>query len=151
MSTFKFNEPTLLKGAVAVDDRGQLSFVNDFSFDGVKRFYCIQNHAKGFVRAWHGHKIEAKYFIALQGSFVVGAVPVDDWSSPSKTLKPFRTVLSATTPTVLAIPPGYANGLMNLTDDAKLMVFSTTTLEESKGDDYRFEARHWDIWKVEER
>ncbi len=40
---------------------------------------------------------------------------------------------------------------MSLTDDAKIIFFSTTTLEESQGDDYRFDARLWDCWRVEER
>ena len=42
-----------IKGAVHVDDRGEVGFVNDFDFDGVKRFYTIRNHRVGFVRAWH--------------------------------------------------------------------------------------------------
>jgi dTDP-4-dehydrorhamnose 3,5-epimerase len=60
-------------------------------------------------------------------------------------------VLAAKKPSVLFIPAGYANGFMSLTADAQLMFFSTSTLEESKGDDIRYDARHWDIWKVEER
>jgi dTDP-4-dehydrorhamnose 3,5-epimerase len=40
---------------------------------------------------------------------------------------------------------------MSLTADAKLMFFSTSTVEESRGDDYRYDARHWDPWQVEER
>ena len=60
-------------------------------------------------------------------------------------------MLSANKPSVLFIPPGYCNGFMSLTQDAKLMFFSTSTLEESRGDDIRFHARHWDIWQPEER
>jgi dTDP-4-dehydrorhamnose 3,5-epimerase len=40
---------------------------------------------------------------------------------------------------------------MSLTDDTRLIFFSTSTLEESKGDDVRYDARHWDIWTIEER
>ncbi len=60
-------------------------------------------------------------------------------------------MLSAGTPAVLYIPPGYANGFMSLTADARLAFFSTRTLAESQGDDVRFDARHWDIWDVVER
>lgn len=148
---FTFKEPTLIKGGISFDDRGSVTFANDFGFQGVKRFYMIANHKQGFVRAWHGHKEEGKFFLCVQGSLLVGAVAPDNWENPSKALKPFRTVLSASTPTILAIPPGYANGLMNLTDDAKLMVFSTSTLENALKDDIRFPARLWDIWSVEER
>src|ERR1700736_3786364 len=47
--------PELLRGALAVDDRGEVAFVNEFTFDGVKRFYTVASHFPGFVRAWHGH------------------------------------------------------------------------------------------------
>jgi dTDP-4-dehydrorhamnose 3,5-epimerase len=40
---------------------------------------------------------------------------------------------------------------MSLTVDAKIMFFSTSTLEESMKDDIRFPARRWDPWHVEER
>lgn len=149
--SFPYTEPTVIKGGVAVDDRGSVRFVNDFNFAEVKRFYQIQNHKPGFVRAWHGHKNEAKYFLCVSGSFLCGAVKVDDWSNPSKDLKVHRVVLSSETPAVLAIPAGYANGLMSLTEDAKLVVFSCSTLEQSLNDDIRFPGRYWDIWSVEER
>ena len=44
-------EPEIIKGGVAVDDRGCVRFVNDFDFKDVKRFYQISNHEKGFIRA----------------------------------------------------------------------------------------------------
>jgi len=144
-------EPTLLEGGLAVDDRGQVSFVNDFNFEGVKRFYMIANHNKGFVRAWHAHKKEAKYVMVVKGSFVLAGVKIDDWDNPSKDLEVKRFVLSDKKPSVLYIPAGYANGLMSLTDDAQLMIFSTSSIAESLGDDYRFDARLWDAWSVIER
>ena len=60
-------------------------------------------------------------------------------------------MLSAHKPSVLYIPAGYANGFMSLTSDLKLMFFSTSTLEQSQGDDFRYDARYWDIWQVVER
>lgn len=145
------DEPTLFAGGLAVDDRGALSFVNEFDFAGVKRFYVVSNHRRGFVRAWHAHKKEAKFVYVAAGSVVLGAVKIDDWKSPSKTLPVKRYVLSASKPSILHVPAGYANGFMNLTDDARVFFFSTTTMEESQGDDFRFDARHWDCWQVEER
>jgi len=140
-----------MAGGLAVDDRGELGFVNDFNFEGVKRFYTVANHRQGFVRAWHGHKREAKYVTAVSGAAVIGAVRVDNWDQPSRDVPVDRFVLSAHKPSVLYIPAGYANGFMSLTADLKLMFFSTTTLEQSQGDDFRFDARHWDIWQVVER
>jgi dTDP-4-dehydrorhamnose 3,5-epimerase len=145
------SEIKIYKGDIAVDDRGRLSFINDFNFEGVKRFYQVRNHRKGFVRAWHGHKIEAKYVTVVQGSAIIGAVKVDNWDSPSKELKPERWVMSGDKPQVIYLPAGYANGFMSLSDDLIILFFSTTTLQESMGDDFRFDARYWDIWDVVER
>jgi len=147
----KLPQPTLFAGGLAADDRGELGFVNDFHFEGVKRFYTVSNHRQGFVRAWHAHRREAKYVTAVSGAAVVGAVAIDDWEKPGTGLPVHRFVLSAHKPVVLYIPPGYANGFMSLTQDLKLMFFSTSTLEESAGDDIRFDSRHWDIWNVVER
>lgn len=59
-------EPQLLKGGLAVDDRGTVSFVNDFNFADVKRFYIVENHKQGFVRAWHAHRNESKYVMVVK-------------------------------------------------------------------------------------
>lgn len=149
--TLSAEEPTLIEGGLAVDDRGRLSFANAFDFTGVKRFYLIENHRSGFVRAWHGHKKEAKFFFVLSGAAVVGAVKVDDWANPSKALPVKRFVLAGDKPALLHLPAGFANGTMSLAEGTRIMVFSTTTLQESQGDDYRFDARHWDCWQVAER
>jgi hypothetical protein len=55
------------------------------------------------------------------------------------------------TPSVLAIPEGYANGFMSLEGETSVLFFSSSTVEESADDDVRFPARHWDPWQVEER
>jgi dTDP-4-dehydrorhamnose 3,5-epimerase-like enzyme len=146
-----FEKPVILSGGLAVDDRGEVGFVNDFRFKDVKRFYTVSNHRAGFIRAWHGHRKEAKYVTAVAGSAVVAAVKIDDWETPSRELPVERFVLSARKPAVLYIPSGYANGFMSLTDDLKLIFFSTSTLEESMGDDIRFDSRWWDPWNVAER
>jgi dTDP-4-dehydrorhamnose 3,5-epimerase-like enzyme len=144
-------EPVVLTGGLAVDDRGEVGFVNGFDFAGVKRFYTVRNHRAGFVRAWHAHRKEAKYVTAVSGAALVGAVRIDDWDKPSPSLPIVRHVLAAAQPKVLFIPAGYANGFMSLTDDTRLMFFSTSTLDESKNDDIRYDARQWNIWTIEER
>lgn len=136
---------------MAVDDRGEVGFVNSFTFENVKRFYTVTNHTQGFIRAWHAHQKEAKYVTVVQGAALIGAVKIDNWEHPSKEAEVYRSVLSAAKPAVLFIPAGYANGFMSLTQDAKLMFFSSSTLEESRGDDFRYDARTWDIWAVAER
>lgn len=135
-----------INGGVAVDDRGSVRFVNDFDFKDVKRFYQISNHEVGFVRAWHGHKKEGKYVYVPKGSFLVGAVEFDRYAAD-----PQKFILSAEKPQVLYIGPEHANGFMNLTPDAIIQFFSTSTLDESLGDDIRFNADRWDIWDIERR
>jgi dTDP-4-dehydrorhamnose 3,5-epimerase-like enzyme len=150
-SSKTFDKTVMMSGTLAVDDRGEVGFVNDFHFHGIKRFYTVSNHRAGFIRAWHGHRNEGKYVTAVLGSAVVAAVRIDDWENPSPKLSVDRFVLSAKRPSVLFIPAGYANGFMSLTDDLKLMFFSTSNLEESAGDDIRFDSRLWDPWQVVER
>jgi dTDP-4-dehydrorhamnose 3,5-epimerase len=143
--------PRLIEGGLAVDDRGEVGFVNDFSFDGVKRFYVVSNHRAGSVRAWHAHRREAKYVTVVRGAAVVAAVKIDDWDKPSKDAEVMRYVLAGARPGVLYVPPGYANGFMSLTPDACLVFFSTAGVEESRGDDVRYDARYWNPWSVIER
>jgi dTDP-4-dehydrorhamnose 3,5-epimerase len=144
-------KPILIKGGLSVDDRGAVSFVNEFNFADVKRFYVVENHKQGFIRAWHGHKKESKYVFVVKGSAVVAAVKVDNWENPSKDLQMNRYILSEKSPSILFIPAGYANGFMSLSEDTKLVFYSTSELKDSLNDDIRFDAHYWDAWKVEER
>ena len=143
--------PYVIEGGLAVDDRGTVAFANDFHLANVKRSYLVSNHRAGYIRAWHGRQREAQYIMAVQGTAVVGAVKIDDWESPSKDLPVQRYVLSEYKPSVVYIPPGYASGFMSLTAGAKLLFFSTASLEESRQDDIRYDARYWDPWGVAER
>jgi dTDP-4-dehydrorhamnose 3,5-epimerase-like enzyme len=157
------NEIRTFHGGIAPDDRGNVRFVNDFNFDGVKRFYQVENYDKGFVRAWHGHFQEGKYVYVAAGSALVGVVKLNAPKSQSVLRLPdigpvhspgelvHKCVLSAVSPKVLWIPPGHANGFKTLEDNTKILFFSTSTLEESKGDDYRFPYDQWNIWEPDYR
>lgn len=145
-NTIKF-----ISGGTAIDDRGKLQFINDLSLVGFKRFYLVQNHKQGFIRAWHGHKLEAKAVVVVRGAALVCGVQIDDWEKPSKELPVIRQVLSEDKFGALWIPPGFANGFMTLSEGCVLMFLSTSTLEESSGDDIRFPSRYWNPWEVEER
>jgi dTDP-4-dehydrorhamnose 3,5-epimerase-like enzyme len=151
MSEGQNKTPRLIDGGLAVDDRGQVSFVNDFGFAGVRRFYMVANHCQGFVRAWHAHRREAKYVFVTSGAAIVGAVEIDDWEKPSKTAHVHRHVLSANKPSILYIPAGYANGFKSLANDTTIIFFSTASMEEARNDDVRYDARYWDIWEIIER
>lgn len=146
-------EPKTLDGNLSIDDRGSVRFVNDFDFAGVKRFYQVENFDQNIIRAFHGHMREAKYAYVVSGSVLICVVPIDHKINPSKKAKVQRFVLSSQKPSVLYIPPAHANGFKSLTDDAKIIFFSTSSLEESKGDDFRFPHNYWGekIWTVENR
>ena len=134
----------LINGGVSVDDRGSVRFVNDFNFEGVKRFYQVENHSRGFIRAWHGHKKEGKYVYVVSGSALIGVVNMENEEIS-------KFVLSSQTPKVLWIPPGHFNGFKSLEENTKILFFSTSTLEESLGDDIREDHDKWNIWNEDYR
>ena len=84
----------IINGGIAVDDRGDVRFVNDFDFKNVKRFYHVSNHRRGFIRAWHGHKKEGKYVYVSSGSALIGVVNME-----SNEISKF--VLSSKSPKIL--------------------------------------------------
>jgi len=143
----------LIDGGIAVDDRGSLSFVNDYNFYGVKRFYQVKNFSTTTIRAFHGHLREAKYVYVAEGSAIVAAVKLDNIEHPSKEELVHRYVLSDKKAQVLFIPPKFANGFRPLEENTRILFFSTASLEESKGDDFRYPADYWgqEIWDVENR
>ena len=143
----------LLSGGMGIDDRGSVSFVNDFNFQNVKRFYVVENFSPNTVRAWHGHKHEAKFVYVPHGSAIVAMVEIDDWENPSRSTPVQRFVLSAKQPKVLYIPAGYANGFRVLEYGTKIIFFSTASLDESQGDDIRWPHDYWgrEVWLVEHR
>ena len=136
---------TLIKGGIAVDDRGSLRFANEFHFEGVKRFYQVENYRRGFIRAWHGHEREGKYVWVSCGSALVGAVPLDAEKGDLSRVKKF--VLSDKCPGVLWIPGGHYNGIMSLEENTRILFFSTASMEETQGDDIRLEYDTWNIWQ----
>ncbi len=140
------NNPYIIQGGRHADDRGTIAYVNDFKFEGVKRFYTITHKDTSVVRAWQGHRFESKYFYCLRGAFLVNLVKLDNWKKPSVNLPVQSYELSAEDSKFLFIPPGFANGFKALSKDAQLLVLSDKTLEESINDDIRFDMNYWFNW-----
>lgn len=137
--------PQLIKGGIHTDHRGQISFVNDMKFDTIERFYIISNSVENPLRAWQGHKIDNKYFYCIQGTVKVHFVKIDNWESPSKNLKVESVLLRASESNILHIPEGYANAIESLEVGAKLISFSTLSLDRTLEDDVRFESAMWEV------
>ena len=135
--------PFFIKGNEFVDERGSVSFVNDFTFNYVKRFYIIKHTAPNSIRAWQAHKNEVKFFYVLKGVFLINLVKINNWENTSRENEVISYRLSRKDNSVLTIPKGYANGFTNLESDSELLVFSSSTLEESLKDDFRFDKDHF--------
>lgn len=136
-------KPTLIKGDLHIDERGKLSFCNDFDMEEVRRFYIVENADTKVARAWQGHQREQKWFFVISGSFMIGLVEPDNWHSPSLNLPVSTYTLKATDNSVLHIPGGFANGFKALEPHSKMMVFSNFTLEEGRSDHFRFDSSLW--------
>ena len=163
------DKPRLIKGGVDVDDRGIVTFCNDFDMSEIKRFYMLENHEQGYVRAWHGHIKEAKWVVCVSGVAVVG---VAEMVGSSKTRCPDPDAYGKWIDVgverfalhepesftlhpngdILYIPPGYANGHKNLVTGTRVLHFSSMTMEEAGEDDYRFDSSiHGWVWEVKSR
>lgn len=138
-----------IKGVTFQDKRGSVSFANDFNFKGVKRFYLVENSSIDIIRAFHGHMKEEKYVYVTSGSILLCTVFLDDKKNPSRDNKIERFILRADKPEIVHIPIAYANGFKSLEPHSKVIFFSTSTLEESLEDDYRFPADYWGkkVWE----
>jgi dTDP-4-dehydrorhamnose 3,5-epimerase-like enzyme len=64
-------------------------------------------------------------------------VKIGNRQNPALEIPVEKFELSAKHPTILCILKDYANGHLNFSNYAKLIVFATSTLEETKQDDFR--------------
>lgn len=139
--------PEIIEGGNFSDSRGTISYVNDFSFKDIERFYVITNADENPIRAWQGHKVDAKNFYCISGSFKIHFVKIDNWENPSKDLNIETITMNASESKIVHIPADYANAIQSLETNAKLISFSTLPLANSKDDDVRYAS---DYWKIDE-
>lgn len=135
-------KPELIEGGMYADERGVLLYNNSFNAAGVKRIYIIENKDTTFVRAWQGHKIEQRWFSAIEGSFEIKLIEIDNWEVPSANLKPFVFLLEAGKLNVLHIPPGYVSSIQAKSANAKLLVMADYMLGEIT-DEYRYDSNYF--------
>ena len=143
------DRPKKITGGISQDERGSVKFINEFNFRKVKRFYQVENVNTKIIRAFHGHMKESKYVYVVSGSILLCAVFLDDDKNPSKENTVERFILKASNPQIIYIPPSYANGFKAVEPETKVIVFSTSTLQESDKDDIRFPPDYWGkkVWE----
>lgn len=137
--------PKIIQGGKFSDHRGTISYVNDFSFQDIERFYIISNSAKNLIRGWQGHKLDAKNFYCLSGSFKIHFVKIDKWENPSKDLIIETITVSDLDSKIVHIPAGFANAIESLEVNSKLISFSTLPLANVSDDDVRYDLHYWKI------
>ena len=137
--------PAIIQGGNFSDHRGTISFVNDFSFQNIERFYIISNADENPVRAWQGHKLDAKNFYCLTGSFKIHFIKIDNWDIPSKDLIIETVFVSESDSKIAHIPAGYANAIEALESNSKLISFSTLPLSNVREDDVRYPSDYWPL------
>jgi len=135
-------EPIIIPGGCHSDTRGTLLYNNSFDASGIKRVYVIENKDTAFIRGWQGHRIEQRWFSAVQGSFKIQLIAIDNWDNPSKTLTQSTFILSAEKMDVLHIPKGYISSIQALDEGAKLLVMADYGMGEVK-DEFRFEVDYF--------
>lgn len=142
------NKPIIISGGVYKDTRGILRYVNEENPENYKRFYLISHPDTNIVRAWQGHKIEKKSFFVVKGSFMIAVVQPLNFEYPSLSEKPEFFNMKDEDNLFLKIPGGSYTGIKALVPDSVLLVFSGTTLEESKKDDFRLPRDTWVNWQI---
>ena len=137
-------KPNLISGNCHKDERGQLFYNNDFDTTSTKRIYVIENHSIDFVRAWQGHKVEQRWFSAIQGSFKIQLIAVDNWDTPSENLPRIEYHLHSEKLDILHIPAGYISSIQALEKKSKLVVMSDYHLGEIS-DEFRYPTDYFTI------
>lgn len=136
-------KPKIIQGGKFSDQRGTISYVNDFTFTDIERFYIISNSLENSIRAWQGHKLDAKNFYCLSGSFNIHFIKIDNWENPSKDLNIETVFMSESDSKIVHIPAGYANAIESLEENSKLISFSTLPLINVSDDDVRYPSDYW--------
>ncbi len=135
--------PKILKGGSHSDARGTLQFNNSFDIGDIKRMYIIENKDTIFVRGWQGHRIEQRWFSAMQGNFKIDLIAIDNWEKPCKKAEIITFILNSEKLDVLHVPKGYISSIQALSVESKLLAMSDFRLNEIN-DEYRFSIDYFE-------
>jgi dTDP-4-dehydrorhamnose 3,5-epimerase-like enzyme len=130
-------DPDLILGSCFRDPRGHLYYNNDFDFAKIKRIYFIENSSLDEKRGWQGHRIEQRWYSAVQGSFKIQLILVDNWDKPSLNLPILEYIIESQTLDILHIPPGFISNIQSLEQKSKLIVLADYYFGEIN-DEFRY-------------
>jgi len=136
------SNPNYFEGKKHQDERGIITYNNDFDASQVKRIYTIENSSTEYIRGWQGHKIEQRWFAAITGSFEISVIEVDCFEQPSSELEVRKFILKNDTLTYLHVPAGFITAIQSLEEKSKLLVLADQEIGEVK-DEYRFSINHF--------
>ncbi len=134
---FPVPSPQYLEGKKHQDERGIVTFNNEFDASQIKRIYTIENHSSEFIRGWQGHKVEQRWFACIKGSFEISVIPIDDFEKLSKDGIITKYLLTEEVLTYLHVPSGCITAIQAKENNSKLLVLSDYSLGEIV-DEYRF-------------
>lgn len=140
------SEIKVIEGEIFQDTRGQISSLNNFFFEGVRRCYLIHHPDPAVIRGWHGHQYEKKWFYCVKGDFTLACVKIDDWEHPSPDLPAEIFKLTESDSRLVCVPEGYANCLKTETAGSVMLVFSGKILSEAVHDSWRYDKSMWVDW-----
>lgn len=136
----------IIEGDIFKDYRGQISTLNSFHFEGVKRIYIIHHPDISVIRGWNAHQNERKWFYCLKGTFSVALTKIDNWENPSPNLQARVFKLTEEKSRLVCVPPGYGNCLKAHTPGAIMLVLSDKTLAEAANDSWKYDGKLWVDW-----
>jgi len=159
MSEYKINNslnhPVKISSISIPDERGFLMpLTDDIDPSLINRACFVGNFDRGVKRGIHYHKKEWKIYAVLTGAakFVVVNIPLnlvdkyqitkDDFlvrkylENNENSVKTF--VISERYPSILIIPPWYANGWISLEQNTNVVFLSNLSFDQAISDDYRF-------------
>lgn len=138
--------PSLNKGGIHQDQRGEIIFFNDFDMSAIKRFYQISNADETIKRGWRAHKIEQRWFYAVTGAFKIGIVKIDNFNQPNPNVNKQVFMLDANRPEVLHIPIGYASCVIAMEENSRLLVYANYPIAHAANDDYLYNSNYFGEW-----
>lgn len=128
--------PTLIKGNISRDSRGEIFHVNDFDLTQIKRIYIIENKDSNFYRGWKGHLVEKRWFLCTKGAIKIYLAKINELDNKINNAISFH--LHQDEIDILFVPPGYATIIKQIKPNSRIMAFSDYYLGESNDENLRW-------------